>query len=202
MHWLRLVLEVKKMELLIDNYDSFTYNLYQQIGQFTSDIMVKKNDEVDCDAIARLKPEHIIISPGPGRPNDAGNCVEIVDKFAGKIPILGVCMGLEVIAAAFDTDVVIAPKLMHGKVDTIKVEYVDEILKGTPCKFQAARYHSLIADYQQLPSNFNITSVSSDNELMSFSDSQKHIYAIQYHPESIMTDRAVGDTIIRNFLKV
>ncbi|MDN2453962.1 aminodeoxychorismate/anthranilate synthase component II [Lactobacillus sp. UCMA15818] len=190
------------MELLIDNYDSFTYNLYQQIGQFTTDIIVKKNDEIDCAAIERLKPKHIIISPGPGRPSDAGNCVGIVNKFAGRIPILGVCMGLEVIAVAFNTAVVLAPKLMHGKVDTIKVKYVDEILNGVPQKFQAARYHSLIADYQQLPANFKITSVSSDNELMSFSDSRKHIYAIQYHPESIMTDSVVGNTIIQNFLKV
>ncbi|KRM04509.1 anthranilate synthase, component II [Liquorilactobacillus ghanensis DSM 18630] len=190
------------MELLIDNYDSFTYNLYQQIGQFTTEVTVKKNDELTCQQIAALRPQHIIISPGPGTPADAGICLELVRRFAGKIPILGVCMGLEVIAAAFKADIVAAQQLMHGKTDTISLCCHDRLLQGVAQHFTAARYHSLVATATSLPKNFRITGFSSDNEVMSFSDESQRLYAVQYHPESIMTDSTAGNQIISNFLRI
>ena len=190
------------MELLLDNYDSFTYNLYQQIGQFTKQILVKKNDEITCREIAALQPDHIIISPGPGKPTDAGICMQVVRQFAGQIPILGVCMGLEVIAAAFATKIVPAKHLMHGKTDTISICRSDQLLQGVKSHFIAARYHSLVADQKTLPQNFKITGIASDHDIMSFSDEQKKLYAVQYHPESIMTDPQAGNQIIKNFLKI
>jgi anthranilate synthase component 2 len=190
------------MELLLDNYDSFTYNLYQQIGQFTKKILVKKNDQITCQKIVELHPDHIIISPGPGNPADAGICVQVVRQFAGKIPILGVCMGLEVIAAAFATRIILAKHLMHGKTDTISVCQPDRLLKGVKPQFIAARYHSLVADQKTLPPNFQITGISSDHDIMSFSDESQKLYAVQYHPESIMTDPQAGNQIIKNFLKI
>ncbi|WP_281164410.1 anthranilate synthase component II [Liquorilactobacillus sicerae] len=190
------------MELLIDNYDSFTYNLYQQIGEFSNHICVKKNDELTCQQIAVLQPKHIFISPGPGTPAEAGKCLDIVKNFAGKIPILGVCMGLEVIAAAFKTKIIPAKHLMHGKTDLITVCQTDRLLVGVKSQFIAARYHSLVADPITLPANFKITALSSDREIMSFSDERHKLYALQYHPESVMTDQKAGNQLIENFLKI
>lgn len=190
------------MDLLIDNYDSFTYNLYQQLGLFTNKILVKKNDQLTCQQITVLQPQHIIISPGPGTPADAGICLEVVRRFAGKIPILGVCMGLEVIAAAFKARIVAAQRLMHGKTDLISLCSSDQMLQGVKQQFTAARYHSLAVDKTTLPAGFKITGVASDNEIMSFSDEVQRLYAVQYHPESVMTDSKVGNQIIQNFLRI
>jgi anthranilate synthase component 2 len=190
------------MDLLIDNYDSFTYNLYQQLGLFTNKILVKKNDQLTCQQIIALQPQHIIISPGPGTPADAGICLEVVRRFAGKIPILGVCMGLEVIAAAFKARIVAAQRLMHGKTDLISLCSSDQMLQGVKQQFTAARYHSLAVDKTTLPADFKITGVASDNEIMSFSDDSQRLYAVQYHPESVMTDSIAGNQIIQNFLRI
>ncbi|ULQ48857.1 anthranilate synthase component II [Liquorilactobacillus nagelii] len=190
------------MDLLIDNYDSFTYNLYQQLGLFTNKILVKKNDQLTCQQIIVLQPQHIIISPGPGTPADAGICLEVVRRFAGKIPILGVCMGLEVIAAAFKARIVAAQRLMHGKTDLISLCSSDQMLQGVKQQFTAARYHSLAVDKTTLPADFKITGVASDNEIMSFSDDSQRLYAVQYHPESVMTDSIAGNQIIQNFLRI
>lgn len=190
------------MDLLIDNYDSFTYNLYQQLGLFTNKILVKKNDQLTCQQIITLQPQHIIISPGPGTPADAGICLEVVRRFAGKIPILGVCMGLEVIAAAFKARIVAAQRLMHGKTDLISLCSSDQMLQGVKQQFTAARYHSLAVDKTTLSADFKITGVASDNEIMSFSDESQRLYAVQYHPESVMTDSIAGNQIIQNFLRI
>ncbi|WP_311408221.1 anthranilate synthase component II [Liquorilactobacillus uvarum] len=190
------------MELLIDNYDSFTYNLYQQIGSLSSDIQVYKNDELTCEMIEQMHPDHIFISPGPGSPKDAGISLDLVKRFKGKIPILGVCMGIEVIAAAFGTKINRAHQLMHGKTSLIQQTVADPLFVGCPRLFKAARYHSLVLDPHTLPNTFTITSVSEDDNIMSISNTSQKLFGVQFHPESIMTPRAVGNRIITNFLKI
>ncbi|WP_056967228.1 anthranilate synthase component II [Liquorilactobacillus sucicola] len=190
------------MELLIDNYDSFTYNLYQQIGSLTSNVQVYKNDELTCTIIERMNPSHIFISPGPGSPQEAGISLELVKNFRGIIPILGVCMGIEVIAAAFGTKINHANHLMHGETSLIQRTMSDPLLDGCPQTFTAARYHSLVLDPQTLPPDFNITSKTNDNNIMSISNTPQKLFGVQFHPESIMTPSAVGDRIIDNFLKI
>lgn len=190
------------MRLLIDNYDSFTFNLYQMIGIFDPQIRVIKNDELTVNEIALLQPSEIILSPGPGTPKDAGVCLAVVRRFAGHIPILGVCMGHEVIVEALGGRIVNALKLMHGKTSPIEAA-TDTILFAhcRPC-FKAARYHSLVADRQTLPARLKIIARTDSEEIMAVEDASSRLFGVQFHPESVMTDREAGRQIIKNFLKL
>lgn len=186
------------MILLIDNYDSFSYNLYQLIGEVNSDIKVSRNDKITLDEIKELNPEAIILSPGPGKPENAGICVELVREFYNKIPILGVCLGHQAICAAFGGKVSYAKRLMHGKSSNISLDY-DYIFKGLPGEITVGRYHSLSLVEDSLPDCLEIISKAKDDgEVMAVRHKEFNIYGLQFHPESILTPD--GLTIIDNFL--
>ena len=186
------------MILLIDNYDSFSYNLYQLIGEVSSDIKVSRNDKITIDEIKQLNPEAIILSPGPGKPENAGICVELVREFHNKIPILGVCLGHQAICAAFGGKVSYAKRLMHGKSSNISLDY-DYIFKGLPGEITVGRYHSLSLVEDSLPDCLEIISKAKDDgEVMAVRHKEFNIYGLQFHPESILTPD--GLTIIDNFL--
>lgn len=187
------------MILLIDNYDSFSYNLYQLIGEIEPDIKVIRNDEMSTDEIRNLKPERIILSPGPGRPENAGICVEAVKTFGKKIPILGVCLGHQAICAAFGAKITYAAKLMHGKQSDVKFDTDCPLFKGCPEIAPVARYHSLVVDPATVPEILKVTAVTSDGEVMAVEHKHFPIYGVQFHPESIMTPD--GATMLRNFIK-
>lgn len=185
------------MILLIDNYDSFSYNLFQLIGEVNSDIQVYRNDKITVEEIAELNPECIILSPGPGKPENAGICMDIVKEFHDKIPILGVCLGHQAICAAFGGNVSHAKRLMHGKSSDISLDY-DFIFKGLPGQISVGRYHSLSLVEDTLPECLEIISKSKDDgEVMAVKHKQFNVYGLQFHPESILTPD--GLTIIRNF---
>lgn len=186
------------MVLLIDNYDSFVYNLYQYIGSINPDITVKRNDEITIDEIEKLNPEKIILSPGPGKPSDAGICIDVVKKFAGKIPVLGVCLGHQAICEAYGATVSYAKELMHGKQSEIEIDTDCPIFKGLNKKVVVGRYHSLAAIKESLPENLTVSAISSDDEVMAVYDKEKDVYGVQFHPESVLTPE--GYTIIKNFL--
>lgn len=188
------------MLLLIDNYDSFTYNLYQLLGQFTTAIKVVKNDQITCTQIAALQPEAIILSPGPGNPDDAGVSLEVVRTFAGKIPLFGVCMGMQVICQALGGQIVPAKQLMHGKTSHLQITPGSRLFANCPQAMTVARYHSLAVSAQQLPANLKVTATAADGELMAVEDSAQAIYAVQFHPESVLTDQAAGAQLVANFL--
>ncbi|ANK63799.1 anthranilate synthase component 2 [Loigolactobacillus backii] len=191
------------MLLIIDNYDSFTYNLYQLVGQMTQEeVRVVKNDQLTTTQIADLNPSGIILSPGPGRPEDAGVTLAVVEKFAGKIPLFGVCLGHQAICVAYGGQVVAAAQLMHGKPSEIMVQQASTLFNACPTKFQAARYHSLIAAQANFPTNLQITAKTAKGEIMALADEEHQVYGVQFHPESIMTDETVGHQIVRNFLAV
>lgn len=191
------------MHYLIDNYDSFTYNLYQLIGTQTSDtIKVVKNDTTSVEKLMKAKPESIILSPGPGRPEDAGNMPAILKAFLGKVPIFGVCLGHQAIAQAYGAQIIHAPRLMHGKPSKMELVGNDPIFTNCPNQFEAARYHSLIVDPQTVPANLNVTARTGDGEIMAISNPADMVYGVQFHPESIMTDSTIGRQIIKNFLTV
>lgn len=186
------------MILLIDNYDSFSYNLYQLIGQVNDDIEVYRNDKITPDEIEDLNPEAIILSPGPGRPEDAGICVDTVKKFHDKIPILGVCLGHQAICVAFGGKVSYASKLMHGKSSIAKLNK-DPIFKGLNDEITVGRYHSLSLVETTLPKDLRIISKTTDGgEIMAVKHEKYDIYGLQFHPESILTPD--GITIIENFI--
>lgn len=186
------------MILLIDNYDSFSYNLYQLIGEVNSDIKVSRNDKITLDEIKELNPEAIILSPGPGKPENAGICVELVREFYNKIPILGVCLGHQAICAAFGGKVSYAKRLMHGKSSNISLDY-DYLFKGLPSEITVGRYHSLSLVEDSLPDCLEIISKAKDDgEVMAVKHKEFNIYGLQFHPESILTPD--GLTIIDNFL--
>ena len=186
------------MILLIDNYDSFSYNLYQLIGQVNDDIEVYRNDKITPDEIEDLNPEAIILSPGPGRPEDAGLCVDTVKKFHDKIPILGVCLGHQAICVAFGGKISYASKLMHGKSSIAKLNK-DPIFKGLNDEITVGRYHSLSLVETTLPKDLRIISKTADNgEIMAVKHEKYDIYGLQFHPESILTPD--GITIIENFI--
>ncbi|ARO09344.1 anthranilate synthase component II [Lactiplantibacillus plantarum] len=187
------------MELLIDNYDSFTYNLYQLIGRLTPDVRVIKNDDLTVAAIKALQPDHIILSPGPGTPAHTGVSPQVVQQLAGQVPILGICMGLEVMVTAFGGSLQGAQHLVHGQATLMHVQ-PSSLFKDCPMHFMAARYHSLVADAGRLPVNFRIIGTSDDQEIMAVEDVGRQLYGVQFHPESIMTPAAVGEQLIRNFL--
>lgn len=186
------------MILLIDNYDSFSYNLYQLIGQVNDDIEVYRNDKITPDEIEDLNPEAIILSPGPGRPEDAGICVDTVKKFHDKIPILGVCLGHQAICVAFGGKISYASKLMHGKSSIAKLNK-DPIFKGLNDEITVGRYHSLSLVETTLPKDLRIISKTTDGgEIMAVKHEKYDIYGLQFHPESILTPN--GITIIENFI--
>ena len=186
------------MILLIDNYDSFSYNLYQLIGQVNDDIEVYRNDKITPDEIEDLNPEAIILSPGPGRPEDAGICIDTVKKFHDKIPILGVCLGHQAICVAFGGKISYASKLMHGKSSIAKLNK-DPIFKGLNDEITVGRYHSLSLVETTLPKDLRIISKTTDGgEIMAVKHEKYDIYGLQFHPESILTPD--GITIIENFI--
>lgn len=189
------------MILMIDNYDSFTYNIVQYCKELGANLKIIRNDEFTLSEIIDLKPEKIIISPGPSTPDDAGVCLEVIEYFADKLPIFGICLGHQSIAQVFGARVVRAKHMMHGKTSTIKVLEKTEIFKNLPDEFIQTRYHSLIVEQKNLPDIIIPTSKSlDDNEIMSLEIKGKNIYGVQFHPESIMSEH--GYDIINNFLKI
>lgn len=187
------------MVLLIDNYDSFSYNLYQYIGSITRDIKVIRNDEMTCEQIEELNPEYIIISPGPGRPSEAGICEEVIQKFKGKIPILGVCLGHQAICETFGAEITYAKKLMHGKQSKVLVDKECKLFTGIDEDYiLAARYHSLSAKDEYFPECLKIIARTDDGEIMGVKHKDYEIYGLQFHPESILTTD--GLSIINRFL--
>ena len=188
------------MILLIDNYDSFSYNLYQLIGEIDSDIKVIRNDEMTIDEIEKLAPKRIIISPGPGRPEDAGIIVEAAKTVCKKIPTLGVCLGHQAICKAFGAEITYAKKLMHGKQSVISADDVCRLFERCPKEFPVARYHSLAADKDTMPEELRITATAQDDgEIMAVEHKEYPIYGVQFHPESIMTP--LGKEILKNFIE-
>ncbi len=185
--------------LLIDNYDSFTYNLYHYVCSFNKNVDVKRNDKVNSKDIIRNKYKKIIISPGPGNPNQAGNCLKIVKDFYKKIPILGVCLGHQVIGQIFGSRIIQAKKLMHGKTSLIQNKKLG-ILKGIKNEFSATRYHSLIVDGSTLSKDLIVTATTDGNIIMGVMHKKYQIHGVQFHPESINTK--VGMKIIENFVKI
>ena len=189
------------MILMIDNYDSFTYNIVQYCKELGADLRVIRNDEMSVQEIEALHPEKIIISPGPASPDEAGVTLEVIDYFKDKLPILGICLGHQSIAQAFGGDVVRAKNMMHGKTSTMKQHISCEIFKNLPEEFVATRYHSLIVDKNTLPDIVEPTAYSmDDDEIMALKIKDKDIYGVQFHPESIMSQ--YGHEIIENFLKL
>lgn len=187
------------MILLIDNYDSFSYNLYQLIGEIEPDIKVIRNDELTVKEIGALMPERIILSPGPGRPEDAGVLIETVKTLGRDIPILGVCLGHQAICAAFGATVTYAKKLMHGKQSEVKFDPDCPLFRNCPASAPVARYHSLAADADTIPDELKITALTADCEIMSVQHREYPVYGVQFHPESIMTPD--GKTMLKNFIK-
>ncbi|MDR1554888.1 MAG: aminodeoxychorismate/anthranilate synthase component II [Campylobacteraceae bacterium] len=188
------------MILLIDNYDSFSYNLYQLIGEMNPHIKVIRNDELDIKEIEDLKPKNIILSPGPGRPEDAGICMEAVKYFAPKIPILGVCLGHQAICEVFGAPVIYAKNLMHGKQSIIKIDTDNKLFKSLPSEILVARYHSLAADNLKIPPVLKVIGQTKDGEIMAVKHQEYETYGVQFHPESILTPQ--GGKILENFLKI
>lgn len=187
------------MLLMIDNYDSFTYNLVQYLGELGEDIKVYRNDKITINEIERLKPERIVISPGPCTPKEAGISVELIKHFTSKIPILGVCLGHQSIGAAFGGEIVRAPRLMHGKTSMIHHDG-KTIFEGLPNPFEATRYHSLVIKKDSLPDCLDITAWTDIDEIMGVRHKDTFIEGVQFHPESILT--TVGKDLLRNFLKL
>lgn len=186
------------MIVLIDNYDSFTYNLYQLVGSINPDVQVFRNDALTVEELDAMKPDAIILSPGPGRPADAGICEETVRKLKGKYPILGVCLGHQAICEACGGQIVYASELMHGKRKKMIRKGESLLLNGLPDVFPAARYHSLAADPDAMPPELTVTAVSEAGEVMAVENAEEKLFGLQFHPESIMTDD--GEQIMRNFL--
>ncbi len=187
------------MIVLIDNYDSFSYNLYQLVGTLNPDIKVVRNDAYTAEEIDAMKPEAIIVSPGPGRPEDAGNCIDIIKKLAPRYPLLGVCLGHQAICMAYGATVTHAKHLMHGKQSVITME--DDPLfagvdKGTP----VARYHSLAADPETIPSCLKVIATADDGDVMAVKHRDHNIYGVQFHPESVLTPE--GMKMLKNFLGI
>lgn len=193
------------MLIVIDNYDSFTYNLVQYLGELAqelpiaADIRVFRNDAIDIDTIQQLKPDGIVISPGPGRPDDAGISLQLIEKLGSQTPILGVCLGHQSIGQVFGGDIVAAPELMHGK--TSPVHHQNQgVFAGLESPFNATRYHSLVIEPQTIPDTLEITAWVEDGTIMGVRHRDyHHIQGVQFHPESILTDN--GKTLLRNFLQ-
>ena len=185
------------MILMIDNYDSFTYNLVQYFGELGADLEVYRNDTLTVDQVRKMNPERIVISPGPGRPEDAGISVGLIKEFAGKIPILGVCLGHQAIGYAYGGKIIGAKKLMHGKTSMISHNHKD-LFKDLENPFEATRYHSLVIDPTSLPDCLEVTAKSEDDEIMGVRHKQFPLWGVQFHPESILTK--AGKNLLKNFL--
>jgi anthranilate synthase component 2 len=188
------------MILLIDNYDSFSYNLYQLAGAVDPDIKVIRNDAYTAQEIEAMQPEAIIISPGPGRPEDAGVCIDVIRTMAGKVPILGVCLGHQAICKAFGADVSYAKELMHGKQSSLVLCGDSILFQGLEEPVTVARYHSLAAVEATLPQELRVTARTADGEVMAVEHTQYPVYGVQFHPESVMTPD--GIQIMKNFMGV
>ena len=187
------------MILLIDNYDSFVYNLYQFLAVEDPDVRLVRNDRITPEEAFSMKPDAIVISPGPGKPSDAGVCVELIRQLKGRIPILGVCLGHQAIGEAFGATVTHASRLMHGKTSLLTDVADDIIFKGIKKPVQVARYHSLSVQESTLPQELEVTARSDDGEIMAMRHREYPIYGLQFHPESVMTPE--GSAMIRNFLE-
>ena len=183
--------------ILIDNYDSFTYNLYHYLSSLKTKVEVNRNDEITEKQIIKNKYDRIVISPGPGNPNQSGNCIKIVKSLYKKIPILGVCLGHQIIGQVFGSKIIQAKKLMHGKISKIKTNKTG-ILKNLPKKFEATRYHSLIIDKKTLSKELEITAQTEDGIIMGIKHKKYNIHGVQFHPESIKT--TFGIKILKNFI--
>lgn len=188
------------MILLIDNYDSFSYNLYQLLGSFEPELKVIRNDEYTVEEIERMGCAGIVLSPGPGKPEDAGVCEEVVSRLGSKIPILGVCLGHQAICEAFGAKVGYAGRMVHGKASECRVTGENRLFSGMPEKFQVARYHSLSADEATLPPGLRVTAKSEDGEVMAVEHIRYPVFGVQFHPESVLTP--MGDRMIKNFMEI
>ena len=188
------------MILLVDNYDSFSYNLYQMLGDINPDIKVIRNDEMTVDEIRKLSPDRIILSPGPGRPENAGIIIDVVKQLGSEIPILGVCLGHQAICMAFGAKVTYAKRLMHGKQSNVKFDKDCSLFCGCPDSALVARYHSLAADEKTMPDCLKVTALTDDGEVMAVQHKEYLIYGVQFHPESIMTPD--GKTMLKNFIDI
>jgi anthranilate synthase component 2 len=187
------------MLLMIDNYDSFTYNLVQYFGELRQEVVVFRNDEVSLEEVAALRPAHIVISPGPCTPNEAGISVPLIKRFAGEIPILGVCLGHQSIGQAFGGRIVHARELMHGKVSTIH-HAGQGVFNGLGEPFEATRYHSLVIERNSLPETLEVTAWTDDGEIMGVRHKSLPVEGVQFHPESILTQ--FGRELLQNFVQV
>lgn len=188
------------MILLIDNYDSFSYNLYQLVGSLNPDIKVIRNDEMTIAEIEELNPDKIILSPGPGRPADSGICEDVIRYFKGKIPILGVCLGHQAIAEVFGATVSYAKSIMHGKQSQIDIIQSSILFQGLGKNFAGARYHSLAVIKDTMPDELVVTAQTADGEIMAIEHKQYPVFGLQFHPESILTPQ--GEQILKNFLQM
>lgn len=187
------------MIVVIDNYDSFVYNIVQYLGEFTEKIKVYRNDEITVEKIKSIKPERIVISPGPGRPENAGISNDVIREFKGKVPILGVCLGHQCIGYVFGCKIVNAKKLMHGKTSLIR-HNGKGIYKNIKNPFLATRYHSLVIDKDSVSDELEIDAWSDDNEIMGIRHKKYKIFGVQFHPESILTEE--GKKLLKNFLEI
>lgn len=187
------------MILLIDNYDSFSYNLYQLVGELEPDIRVIRNDEMTVEQIRNMAPDRILLSPGPGRPEDAGVIIQVVKELGKEIPILGVCLGHQAICAAFGATVTYAKKLMHGKQSQVRFDTQSPLFFGLPQEGLVARYHSLAVDPDTLPECLQVTATTAEGEIMGVQHREYPIYGVQFHPESIMTPD--GKAMLQNFIR-
>ena len=187
------------MTLLIDNYDSFSYNLYQLVGEFDPHIQVIRNDEMTIEEIKRLAPDHILLSPGPGRPEDAGITLQAARILGREIPTLGVCLGHQAICAAFGATVTYARELMHGKQSVVAFDTDTPLFRGCPSTAPVARYHSLAADASTMPECLRITAQTADGQVMAVQHREYPLYGVQFHPESILTPD--GKTMLHHFIK-
>lgn len=188
------------MLLLIDNYDSFSYNLVQMFGGMEPDIRVIRNDAMSVGDVLGLRPSHAVLSPGPGYPAKAGICEELVKALAGKIPLLGVCLGHQAICEAYGASIAPARQLMHGKQSLVQVETSCPVFRGLPGQIQAARYHSLAARGDTIPDCLRVAAAAEDGEVMAVAHREYPVYGLQFHPESILTP--LGKTILKNFLEI
>ena len=186
------------MLLMLDNYDSFTYNLVQYFGELGEEVRVARNDEITLDEIAALAPDRICISPGPCSPNEAGVSVPVLERFAGKVPILGVCLGHQAIGHAFGGRVIRAKTLMHGKTSLIH-HHSNSVFTGLPDPFTATRYHSLVIERESLPDCLEVTAWTDDGEIMGVRHKTLTVQGVQFHPESILTEH--GHQLLRNFIE-
>ena len=186
--------------VIVDNYDSFSYNLYQAVGSVDADVVVVRNDAVTVGDLRSMHPDRIVLSPGPGRPEDAGICVDAVRELRGTVPILGVCLGHQAICVAYGATVTYAPRLMNGKSSAVSLDTGSDVFRGIPERTTVGRYHSLAVDPDTLPKDLTVTSVTGEGDVMAVEDRRRRVFGLQFHPESILTPE--GQRMIANFMGV